>query len=114
MPTIPRLDRVLELRFYGQAGLQSSGVIYARREARTIEHSPRTGAGARPTLLERVRYLVHANPEIEAALTGATFPAPVRIYDGGVNLEYVIGTVEETRHRGRVVLSCTALPASQR
>ena len=103
---------MLELRFYGQAGLTTRSTIYGRRESRTVEHSPRSGAGARPTLLERVRYLVHANAEIDQALTGSTIPAPVRIYDGG--LEYTVNQIEETRHRDRVVLSCTALPASQR
>ncbi len=112
MPVVPKLNRTLELRFYGQAGLTSSAVIYARRESRTVEHSPRTGA--RPTLLERVRYLVHANPEIEQALTATTIPAPVRIYDAAVDLEYHVTVLEDTRHRDRVVLSCTTLPASQR
>ena len=112
MPVVPKLDRVLELRFYGQAGLTKRATIYGRRESRTVEHSPRSGAGARPTLLERVRYLVHANTEIEQALTGAAVPSPVRVFDNG--LEYQVNVIEDTRHRGRVLLHCTALPASQR
>ena len=109
MPVVPKLDRVVELRFYRQSGMSAS-TIYARREFRMVEYSPRSGRI--PTRLERVRYVVHANAEIDEALTEADTPAPVRIYDNG--LEYQVNAIEETRHRDRVLLTCSAFPPSQR
>ena len=111
MPTVPKLDTVLELRFYRQGGV-SSETVYARRDLRIVEHSPRTGAP--PSKLERVRYLMERREDMRAALMTANTQAPVRLYDATVGIEYAVNSIDDIPGGRRMVANCSAFVPSQR
>ena len=110
MPTIPKLDLVLELRFYRQSGVASE-TVYARRESRSSEHAARSGT---PTKIERVRYVLHDREDMRRELMAARTDAPVRLFDASVGIEYVVNTIDAIPGGRRVVANCTAFVPSQR
>ena len=109
MPTIPKLDKVLELRFYRQDGV-SSETVFARRESRVSEHAPRSGI---PSKLERVRFVMHNREDMRAALLSANTQAPVRLFDASVGIEYVVNTIDELPGGRRVAVNASAFVPSQ-
>ena len=111
MPTIPKLDQAVELRFYRTSGMSGS-TMYVRREARTVEYAARGIGGGPVTRRERVRFLARRNLAIEDALTRAEVVAPVRIVDNGI--EYQVSALEDFGSRTRIRLLCDAFPPSQR
>ena len=110
MPVVEKLDATVELRFYRQTGM-SAATIYAKRESRVVEYQPR-GLGQTVTRVERMRLLIHANTDIEAALTAAPVAGPVRIFDHGV--EFVVTGLEETERKDRVIVHGEAFPSGER
>ena len=111
MPVVEKLDHQIELRFYRQAGMSASS-IFSRRESRRVDYQPRGGLGQTTTRVERARYLVNVNADIEQALIDAEVTAPVRIYDNG--REYVVTGLEETERTDRVIIHGEAFPSAQR
>lgn len=109
MPTIPKLDTVLELRFYRASGV-SSETVYARRTVRLTEHAPRGGS---PSKLERVRFEMHEHEDARAALASGATQGPVRLYDASVGIEYVVNSLETLPGGRRMLASCTAFVPSQ-
>lgn len=111
MPFVPKLDHVLELRFYRQSGVGSE-TIFARRESRVTEHEARGGV---PTKLERATFLVERREDIRAGLMEAQTADPVRVYDASVGIEYSIKSADDLpNNRRRMLLRCTAFVPSQR
>ena len=110
MPVVPKLDKVLELRFYRQDGV-SSETVFARRESRVSEHAPRSGI---PSKLERVRYLMERREDMRAALMSANTQAPVRLYDASVGIEYAVNSIDDIPGGRRMVVNCAAFVPSQR
>ena len=110
MPVVEKLDHQVELRLYRQTGMSAS-TIFARRESRVVEYQPR-GLGQTVTRVERARFLIHANTDIETALTRAEVAGPVRIFDHGV--EFVVTGLEETERKDRVIVHGEAFPSGQR
>ena len=111
MPVVPKLDTVLELRFYRQTGV-SSETVYGRRDLRIVEHAPRTSAP--PSKLERVRYLMHNREDMRAALLSANTQAPVRLYDANVGIEYAVNSIDDLPGGRRMVVNASAFVPSQR
>ena len=110
MPSVPKLDRVLELRFYRQAGVASE-TVYARRESRLSEDAPRGGV---PSKLERVRYILHDREDMRAALVSAVTQGPVRLFDASVGIEYVVNSIDDLPGGRRVAVNASTFVPSQR
>ena len=110
MPVVPKLDRVLELRFYRQAGVASE-TVYARRESRISEDAPRGGT---PSKLERVRFVLHDREDMRAALLSANTQGPVRLFDASVGIEYAVNSIDDLPGGRRVAVNASAFVPSQR
>ena len=111
MPVVPKLDKVLELRFYRQSGV-SSETVYARLDQCVTEHAPRTGAP--PSKLERVRYLMRERGDMRLALLTAVTQAPVRLYDATLGIEFSVNSIDELPGGRRMAVNCVAFGPSQR
>lgn len=99
MPVVPKLDRVLDLRFYTRVGV-SSRTIFARLESNLLEYAARSS----PTRTMRRRYRVRYDGDILAGLLQPEVDGPVRVVGEGVEL--VVRRVEEMERRKWLVLDC--------
>ena len=99
MPTVPQLDRVIEIRFHRQAGV-SSRTAWARLEADALDYQARQTV----TRLHRRTYRIRYAPDMLDELRLADKPGPVRVFDEG--LEYVVNRASEQGRRQFLVLEC--------
>ena len=110
MPFVPKLDQVLELRFYRPAGV-STETIFGRIESRVSEYAPRAGV---PTRIERTRITIEKREDVREMLMEASTTDPVRVFDASVGTEYSVTSVDDVNNRKRMLLNCTAFVPAQR
>ena len=106
MPGMPKLDRVLELRFYRQTGV-TSRTIFARLESNVVEYQGRSS----PQRTVRKRYRVRFADDILTGIFQAEVNGPVRVVDQGVEL--VVNRVEELERRKMLFIDCEGIAQRQ-